>query len=174
MESDSSMGAYIKDGRVLLVRGDGLAEADVQRAWDTAKGDGQVDAVFFAIGGEASISLLKGAVITPADLTARSMAVLLAVIQSSTTLSTRPKLVTITSNGLDARSHSLLPFPLKVFYGWLLPIPNKDKVAQENHVKRAAGWEDGEGWLGSNNLVIVQPSILTSGECVADKKENAY
>ncbi|KAG9112046.1 hypothetical protein FRC07_007996, partial [Ceratobasidium sp. 392] len=174
MESDSSMSTYIKDGQTILVRGDGLVEADVQRAWDTAKGEGQVDAVFFAIGGEPSLSLFKGAIITPADLTARSMAVLLAVIQSSTTTSTRPKLVTITSNGLDDRSHSLLPFPLKIFYGWFLRLPHEDKVAQEDNVKRAAGWGGGEGWLGSNNLVIVRPSLLTSGVCVADKKEDAY
>ncbi|KAG9081388.1 hypothetical protein FRC06_005608, partial [Ceratobasidium sp. 370] len=92
MESDPSMNPYIKDGKAIIVRGDGLVEADVQKAWDTAKGDGQVDAVFFGIGGDPSFSLLKGFVITPADLTARSMAVLLSVIQSSTTLSTRPKL----------------------------------------------------------------------------------
>ncbi|KAG8736593.1 hypothetical protein FRC10_009140 [Ceratobasidium sp. 414] len=174
MESDPSMSTYIGDGKAIIVPGDGLVEADVQRAWDTAKGDAQVDAVFFGIGGDPSFSLLKGFVITPGDLTARSMTVLLSVIQSSTTPSTRPKLVTITSNGLDDRSHSLLPLPLRLFYAWFLHLPHVDKVEQEIVVKRAAGWDGGEGWLGSDNLVIVRPAFLTSGECVADKKADAY
>ncbi|KAG9087518.1 hypothetical protein FRC06_002500 [Ceratobasidium sp. 370] len=174
MESDPSMSPYIKDGKAIIVGGDGLVEADVRRAWDTAKGDGQVDAVFFGIGGDPSFSLLKGFAITPGDLTARSMTVLLSVIQSSTTPSTRPKLVTITSNGLDDRSHSLLPLPLRLFYAWFLRLPHVDKVEQEIVIKRAAGWDGGEGWLGSDNLVIVRPAFLTSGECVADKKANAY
>ena len=50
MESDASMTTYIRDGKAKLVHGDGLVQADVQRAWDTAKGDGEVDAVYFGIG----------------------------------------------------------------------------------------------------------------------------
>ncbi|KAG9079176.1 hypothetical protein FRC06_007901, partial [Ceratobasidium sp. 370] len=103
------------------------------------------------------------------------MSVLLSVIQSSTTPSTRPKLVTITSNGLDKHTRSLLPLPLKLMYHWLLHAPHVDKIEQENIVKRAAGWDQGsEGWLGAQNLVVVRPSMFTSGECVADKKEDAY
>jgi hypothetical protein len=127
------------------------------------------------LGGKPSFSFLKGFVITPADLTARSMAVLLNVIHFSTTAGKRPKLITITSNGLDDRSHSLLPLPLKPVYRWLFHVPHKDKVEQENSVKHAAGWDEAnEGWLGSHNLTIIRPSILTSGKCVADKKKNAY
>ncbi|KAG8724719.1 hypothetical protein FRC09_015192 [Ceratobasidium sp. 395] len=174
MESDTSIGPYIKDGKAIIVPGDGLVEADVQRGWDAAKGDEQVDAVFFGIGGEPSISLTKGAVLNPPDITARSMAVLLAVIQSSTTPSTCPKLVTISSNGLDDRTHALLPFLLRIFYGWFLHLPHVDKIEQENNVKRAAGWEGNDGWLGVNNVVIVRPSLLTSGECLANNKADAY
>ncbi|KAG8682884.1 hypothetical protein FRC08_014669 [Ceratobasidium sp. 394] len=174
MESDPSVGPYIKNGKAIIVPGDGLVEADVQRAWDTAKGDGEVDAVFFGIGGDPSFSIIKGFIITPPDLTARSMTVLLSVIQSSTTPSTRPKLVTITSNGLDARSHSLLPLPMRLFYGYFLRLPHVDKEEQEIVVKRAAGWDGNQGWLPSDNLVIVRPAFLTNGECVADKKPDAY
>ncbi|QRV95035.1 NAD(P)H-binding family protein [Ceratobasidium sp. AG-Ba] len=131
MESDASMTTYIKDGKAKIIHGDGLVEADVRRAWDTAKGDGEIDYIFFGIGGEPSLSLLKGAVITPHDLTARSMGILLTVIQSSSTPSNRPKLVTVTSNGLDDRSHSLLPLPMKPLYGRMLRIPHEDKVEQE-------------------------------------------
>jgi len=175
MESSPALSSYIKDGKAKLVRGDGLVEADVQHAWDAARVDGEVDAVFFGIGGNPTFSLLKGFVITPADLTARSMAILLNVIHFSTTAGTRPKLITITSNGLDARTHSLLPFPLKPFYRWLLHVPHKDKIEQENNVKHAAGWDgSNEAWLGSQNLTIIRPSLLTRGKCMADTKKNAY
>ncbi|KAG8734875.1 hypothetical protein FRC10_011343 [Ceratobasidium sp. 414] len=173
-EADSALSSYVRDGKLKVVRGDGLVEAEVQQAWNAAKGDGEVDAVFFGIGGVPKFSFTKGFVMTPADLTARCMSVLLSVIQSSTTPSTRPKLVTITSNGLDEHTHSLLPLMLKPMYRWLLHAPHVDKIEQENVVKRAAGWGEGEGWLGARNLVIVRPSIFTSGECVADKKEDAY
>lgn len=175
MESDPAMSGYIREGKATLVRGDGLVKEDVQKAWDTAKADGKVDLVFFGIGGEPSFSLTKGFVITPADLTTRSMSILLSVIHASTTPTTRPKLVTITSNGLDKRSHSLLPLPLKIFYGWLLRVPHEDKIGLENNVQGAAGWTEGsEGWLDPRNAVIVRPSLLTSGACLADKKPNAY
>ena len=108
---------------------------------------------------------------TPADLTERGMSVLLSVIESSTTPSTRPRLVTITSNGLDDRSHSLLPLPMRAFYGWGLKVPHEDKINQEKVVKSAAGWDgEGRGWLGAKNVVIVRPAFLTSGECKADRK----
>ncbi|KAG8701286.1 hypothetical protein FRC08_004180, partial [Ceratobasidium sp. 394] len=48
-------------------------------------------------------------------------------------------------------------------------------LEQEAVLKSAAGWEDYEGgWLGARNVVIVRPSLLTNGECVADQKEDAY
>ncbi|KAG8680943.1 hypothetical protein FRC08_015950, partial [Ceratobasidium sp. 394] len=48
-------------------------------------------------------------------------------------------------------------------------------LEQEAVLKRAAGWEDYEGgWLGAQNVMIVRPSLLTNGECVADQKEDAY
>ncbi|QRV90035.1 NAD(P)H-binding family protein [Ceratobasidium sp. AG-Ba] len=174
MESDGSIIPYIASGQARLVRGDGLVQADVQRAWDTAKEGGKVDLVFFGIGGDPGFSLLKGFVVTPADITSRSMSFLLAVIRSSTAPATRPKLITITSNGLDDRSHALLPLPLKPFYGWLLQVPHEDKVEQEKHVKRAAGWDGTDGWIGSENVTIVRPALLTSGECVANKVQDAY
>ncbi|QRV95038.1 NAD(P)H-binding family protein [Ceratobasidium sp. AG-Ba] len=174
IESDAALSLYIADGRLKLARGDGVNEADVQQAWNMAKEDGEVDAVYFGIGGEPEFKFTKGFIVSPGDLTERCMTVLLSVIQSSTTPSTRPKLVTITSNGLDRRTKSLLPLPLKLMYSWLLHVPHLDKIQQENAVKRAAGWEGGEGWLGAQNVVIVRPSMFTSGECAADKKDDAY
>ncbi|KAG9076131.1 hypothetical protein FRC06_009685 [Ceratobasidium sp. 370] len=175
IESDESISAYVEGGKAIIVPGDGLVEEDVQRAWVAAKGDGQVDAIYFGIGGEPSFSWRKaGFVISPADLTARSISILLSVIQSSTTPSTRPKLVTITSNGLDPQSRTILPFTLKLLYAWFLRAPFADKAEQERILKRAAGWDGAEGWLGSDNVVIVRPSILTDEECLADKKPGAY
>ncbi|KAF8602049.1 hypothetical protein BDV93DRAFT_444796 [Ceratobasidium sp. AG-I] len=175
MEADPAMNVHISEGKIKVVPGDGLVEADVQRAWDVAKSDGEVDMVFFGIGGEPQFSFTQGFIMTPADLTARSMAVLLSVIQSSTTPTTRPKLLTVTANGLNGRQHSILPFVLRLFYKWLLKVPHHDKLKQEEYVERAAGWGGGnDGWLGAQNVVIVRPSMFTSGACKADRGGDAY
>lgn len=121
------------------------------------------------------MSLTKGAVLTPADLTERGMSILLSVIQASTTTATRPKLVTITANGINDRLHSILPLPVKLFSGWALRLPYKDKLNQEKVIEHAAGWNgDKEGWLGAQNVVIVRPALFVSGECKADKDASAY
>ncbi|QRV80474.1 NAD(P)H-binding family protein [Ceratobasidium sp. AG-Ba] len=175
MQSEPSMTNYVQSGQAKLVGGDALIRADVQRAWDTAKGNGEVDAVFFGIGGEPSFSLTKGAVINPPDLTARGISVLLDVIQSSTSAANRPKLVTITSNGLDDDSHSMLPGPMRMFYGWALRLPHEDKIEHEKNVNRATGADgSGAGWMPVENVTIVRPAYLTDGECKADRKVEAY
>lgn len=168
MESDPTMSEYIRNGLAKPVRGDALVREDVQAAWDVANADGQVDVIFFGIGGEPSFSLTKGFIITPGDLTTRSMSVLLSIVESS---AVRPRLVTISSNGLDKRTHSLLPLPLRIFYGWFLRVPHEDKIGLENNIKQATS---SEGWLDPKNSVVVRPSILTSGKCLADTKPDAY
>ena len=50
IESDLAMSGHISEGKIKTVRGDAFIEADVQRAWDTAKSDGDVDMVFISIG----------------------------------------------------------------------------------------------------------------------------
>ncbi|CAE6517204.1 unnamed protein product [Rhizoctonia solani] len=174
MESDPSMSEYIKNGKVKLVRGDGLVQEDVQRVWNVASSEGQVDLVFFGIGGEPTFSLTKGYVINPPDLTTRSMSVLLSVLQSSTTPTTQPKLITISSNGLDEHSHSLLPLPMKAFYSYFLRLPHEDKVGLEKNVQQAAGWDNSQGWFDPKNVVIVRPAFLLDTKCAADKKSDAY
>ncbi|CAE6348249.1 unnamed protein product [Rhizoctonia solani] len=168
MESDPSMKDYIQNGSAKLVRGDALVREDVQKAVDVANADGKLELIFFGIGGDPTFSLTKGFVITPADITTRSMSILLSVIQPS---NIRPRLVTITSNGLDDRAHSLLPWPLKIFYSWLLRIPHEDKIGLENNIKQATS---SEGWLDLKNTVIVRPALLTDGECVANAQPDAY
>lgn len=42
-------------------------------------------------------------------------------------------------------------------------------------MKRAAGWDgENQGWMDTRNVVIVRPSLLTSGVCKADQDSNAY
>ncbi|GAB1522280.1 hypothetical protein RhiTH_005394 [Rhizoctonia solani] len=168
MESDPSMKGYIQSGLAKLVRGDALVREDVQKAVNTANADGKLELIFFGIGGDPSLSLTKGFVITPADVTTRSMNVLLSTIKDS---NIRPRLITVTSNGLDERSHSLLPWPLKAFYSGLLKVPHEDKIGQENTVNQATNIE---GWFDPKNVVIVRPALLTSGACLADKDSDAY
>ncbi|CAE6472770.1 unnamed protein product [Rhizoctonia solani] len=176
MESDPTMADFVRGGQVKLVRGDGLDREDIQRAWDATKSNGDVDAVYFGIGGYPKFSITQGFVLTPADLTTRSVEVLLSVIQSSTTPDTRPKLVVITSNGLDKRTHALLPLPLKPIYKYVLRTAHEDKIGLERNVQNAAGRDGGVdgGWLGSQNLVVVRPAIFTDGECLGNQKADAY
>ncbi|CAE6445062.1 unnamed protein product [Rhizoctonia solani] len=176
MESDPAMADFIRDGKIKLVRGDGLVSEDVQRAWDTTRSDGDVDLVYFGIGGYPKFSITQGFVLTPADLTTRSAEVLLSVIQTSTTPTTRPKLVVITSNGLDKRTHALLPLLLKPVYKYALRTAHEDKIGLEKNVQTAAGWDGGAdgGWFGSQNLVVVRPAMFTDGECLGNQKADAY
>ncbi|CAE6417209.1 hypothetical protein ACGC1H_002189 [Rhizoctonia solani] len=168
MQSDSSMSEYIRNGLAKLVRGDALVREDVQNAWDVANSDGPVELIFSGIGGYPSFSITKGFVLDPPDLTTRSMSILLSVVQAS---AVRPRLITVSSNGLDGQTHSLLPLPLRVLYDGLLKKPHEDKLGLERNVKQATS---SEGWLDPKNLVIIRPSLLTSGKCVADTKPDAY
>ncbi|KDN48325.1 hypothetical protein RSAG8_02917, partial [Rhizoctonia solani AG-8 WAC10335] len=168
MESDPSMSEYVRNGLAKLVGGDALVREDVQKAWDVANSGGQVEVIFSGIGGYPSLSFTKGFVQNPADLTTRCLSILLSVFQSS---AVRPRLIAVSSNGLDEQSHSSLPLPLKILYGGLLSQPHEDKIGLENNVKQATS---SEGWLDPKNSVIVRPSLLTSGKCLADTKPGAY
>jgi hypothetical protein len=50
-DNDEVVQRYIKTDKAVLVRGDGLSQADVQRAWDEAGKIGTVDVVVFSVGG---------------------------------------------------------------------------------------------------------------------------
>lgn len=41
---------YVKSGKVRVVKGDALIQADVQRAWDEASTTGTVDLLLFTVG----------------------------------------------------------------------------------------------------------------------------
>ncbi|GAB1526705.1 hypothetical protein RhiTH_009877 [Rhizoctonia solani] len=176
MESDSAMASYVRDGKVKLIGGDGLVREDVQQAWDATKSNGEVDVVYFGIGGYPKFSITQGFVLTPADLTTRCSEIILSIVQSSTTPATRPKLIAITSNGLDKRTHALLPLPLKPVYKYALRTAHEDKIGLEKNVRNAAGWNEGVegGWFGAQNLVIVRPAMFTDGECLGNQNADAY
>ncbi|KAF8753961.1 hypothetical protein RHS01_06763 [Rhizoctonia solani] len=142
MESDSAMASYVRDGKVKLIGGDGLVREDVQQAWDATKSNGEVDVVYFGIvlyhtrfcsdTGRSHNSVLGNNTIYRPILDYSA---------------TRPKLIAITSNGLDKRTHALLPLPLKPVYKYALRTAHEDKIGLEKNVRNAAGWNEGRRWL---------------------------
>ena len=56
-------------------------------------------------------------------------------------------------------------------YDWLLKHPHEDKLRLKSNVKQAASSEE---WLDPKSLVLIRPSLLTSGKCVADTKPETY
>ncbi|KAF8210545.1 hypothetical protein K438DRAFT_1904014 [Mycena galopus ATCC 62051] len=174
-DGDATIQKYVKSGHARLVKGDASIEADTQRAWDEA---GVVDAVIFTVGTIPSFSITKGFVQTPADLCTRCVL--------------NPKFVVISGSGIGADGHKSLPLPLKPLYAILLPAPHRDKVTMERVIFHCAGWTWNDKTHGTaqqpswatvggsagatrqgstQHALIIRPSLLTDGDCVADKTE---
>jgi len=178
------------------VKGDALIQNDVERAWGNAVANGatgSVDLLLFSVGftGVPKFNIRKGFVIDPPNLVTRSVL---------NTLSTMPhpytaKIVVISAMGSTNSSHSTLPFLLRLFHGYFLYPPLRDKAGTERVLAHCAGtpWDsesDGQEptleIMGSGDwkqikglpepgslkgkVLVVRPTLLTDGECLADKK----
>jgi len=179
------MKSYIASGKARLVKGDALNREDVTRAWQSAIEDGPVDVLLFTLGGTPSFSLTKGFFITPANLCTQTILNAIITIPSSI----KPKIVAITSNGVDKASHKALPLAMKPVYGYLLDGPHKDKLGAERVLAHCAGrdWVDPEpletvldpSWVTTQGLpaegelkdsiVVVRPAMFTDGACQAEE-----
>jgi hypothetical protein len=49
-EADETIQGYVKQGKVIVAKGDALNKEQVQAAWDTANQDGRVELVLFSVG----------------------------------------------------------------------------------------------------------------------------
>ena len=49
-DNDEAIQGYVKSGKARLVKGDGLVEEDVKRAWGESGKDKPVDTVLFTVG----------------------------------------------------------------------------------------------------------------------------
>ncbi|KAF8646926.1 hypothetical protein AX16_007018 [Volvariella volvacea WC 439] len=187
-DNDAEIQKHVKSGKAILLQGDALVAADVQRAWDEGAKNGPVDLLLFTVGGHPSFHPFKGAVINPTNLVTQS---LLNVLATMPTTTPAPRLITLSSTGLTKTSHASLPFALKPLYGYLLAVPHADKAGSERAVFHAAGWEwnpaddePSEELMGSEwrerldrrfkdaplkRVLVIRPSMLTDGECVAEK-----
>lgn len=202
-DKDETIHPYIVSGHARLVQGDALKEADVQKAWAaSAEGSehGIPNVVLFSVGGTPKFSITGGAIIDPPDLCTRAMLALMPCFPKDASTQPQPKLILISSTGLSKSAHNALPLAMKPMYAYLLRSPHKDKLGMERVVHYAAhGWvwpkEDGEplvtilppGWKSKldgeraedggflTDVVVVRPSMLTDGDCKADKKgDKAY
>lgn len=202
-DKDETIQPYIVSGHARLVQGDALKEADVQKAWAaSAEGSehGIPDVVLFSVGGTPKFTITGGAIIDPPDLCTRAMLALMPCFSKDASTQPQPKLILISSTGLSKSAHNALPLAMKPMYAYLLRSPHKDKLGMERVVHYAAhGWvwpkEDGEplvtilppGWKSKldgeraedggflTDVVVVRPSMLTDGDCKADKKgDKAY
>ncbi|EPQ57839.1 hypothetical protein GLOTRDRAFT_36959 [Gloeophyllum trabeum ATCC 11539] len=186
-DNDEKIKTYVTSGRARLVKGDALNKEDLLRAWQIAgqsENEGVVGLLLFTVGGKPSFSITKGAIITPADLCTQSLLNALTTIPASN----KPKIIVITSNGLDKASHKALPLPMRLLYEYLLGGPHEDKLGAERVLAHCTGkaWIDPEpkahilpaGWLTTPGLpsggelkedvVVVRPAMLTDGSCRAE------
>jgi len=179
LEDDEAVRPYIQSGLAVLVKGDATSQSDVQNAWDIASKDGPVDFVVFTIGQpNPKFHPIKGFTIDPPNLCTIS---LLNTLRCVAATDVRPKLVILTSTGVTAHSHSVLPLLMRGVYWYLLRAALEDKRGIETLVHHGLGkeyeagqtpgphilpadWEKGlppPGWLESG--VIIRAALLTDG-----------
>jgi len=135
----------------------------------------------YSLGGtQASFSITKGFLMTPANLcTEAILNTQRAIVQSGTPV---PKLVVLSSTGLTRQSKAVLPILLRPLYDWALHVAHEDKRGLEAVVHYGigkpyeegetpgeailpAGWRDGfpaTGW--AKHSVIIRAALLTDGE----------
>lgn len=187
-DNDATIQPYLKSGQASIVKGDALDKQAVENAWNAANKDSNVDLVLFTVGGTPVFKPTQGLVISPMDLTTRSLSNVLQSIASTRTQDSMPRMIVITSTGVTKASHDNLPFGFKWFYSYALHSPHVDKLGMERLLQYAmgkkweeevepseevlpAGWQQHyppTGWLP--NIVIVRPAFLTDGESKATYK----
>jgi len=194
LEADPAINPYIHTGKAHLVKGDALNTEDVAKGWEEAlqHGHGTVDLALFTLGGgpsQASFKVCKGLVMNPPDLVTHCFLNLVRTIPPSlrSAAASQPRIVTISSTGLTRAGHKKLPAVLKPLYGYLLAGPHEDKLGAENVAAHYVGrdfpdpakpevlpssWTEEEGVAergAYKKIVVIRPSLLTDGECKADK-----
>jgi len=183
---DETIQKYITSGKAFIVQGDAMKAEDVQRAFEKASVDGPIDICLFTVGGTGSFKISKGVVLDSPTLCTTSMLNVLAAMPRDPL----PKLILVSSIGLNKASYKSLPLLLKPMYGYVIEGPLADKLGMERAVARAAGWEwkdeqppagilpgDWEARLPDvgfeKHVLVVRPTMLTDGKCKADKGGNA-
>ncbi|KAG8809089.1 hypothetical protein FRC17_003624 [Serendipita sp. 399] len=181
-DQDETMQAYIKAGKVILVKGDGLVKSDVENAWRKADEGSPVDLVLFTVGGALKFKMSRGFFIDTPNLTTKCLSNLLqAIVANRPSGQQMPRLIAISSTGITKESHDMLPFAMKMMYTYMLPSPHADKLGLERLLQHAMGlpWkekiEPKEEVLPSDwekdypapgflpEVVVVRPAFLTDG-----------
>ncbi|KAI4520892.1 hypothetical protein K525DRAFT_239770 [Schizophyllum commune Loenen D] len=189
-DEDEIIKNAVSAGKAFLVKGDGLNQDDVARAWAEATSHGHVDTLLFTVGGvPKGFSLTKGFIIEPHNLVTQCLLNTLCTIPKD---APQPRIVVVSSIGLTKRSHSSLPLIFKPLYAHALAMPHRDKLGVERVLAHCAGlpwdaseeepaddivgagWRERQGLPGPGELkqvLIVRPALLTDGECKADNKK---
>ncbi|KAJ7187927.1 hypothetical protein C8R46DRAFT_1157150 [Mycena filopes] len=175
---DEVIQRFVKSGKVRLIQGDALKEADNKRAWDAA----------WYRATKISFSILKGIVITPHNIVAQCMLNLLCTMPTYPN-APQPKIIVISTVGHTNTAYAALPFLLKPVYT-LLNMPRRDKAAMERVLAHCTGlpWPAADGEPSTDltgadwrqrpglpaagtvkHVLVVRPLILTDGPCVADE-----
>ncbi|KAL1745411.1 hypothetical protein HDZ31DRAFT_36504 [Schizophyllum fasciatum] len=187
-DDDAVVQKAVKAGKARLVKGDGLKQDDVARAWAEASRDRPVDTLLFTVGGTPKFSLTKGFLIEPHNLVTQCLLNTLCTLPRG---APPPRIVAVSSSGLTKRGHAALPAVLKPVYSLALAVPHRDKLGVERVLAHCAGraWDAaegepavdimGEGWRAREGLpaegalagrvLVVRPALLTDGACEAEK-----
>lgn len=124
-------------GNLHMIKGDALVTEDIKKVFDVAGPN--VDMVITSLGGKPDFSNPLKPNISPAAICSRSNAVFLPVLKEYCDSNPTPRLIAVTSNGLDKATHDALPFLIKMMYNWILPVPHDDKIEMENIILTLMG-----------------------------------
>ncbi|TEB15068.1 hypothetical protein FA13DRAFT_1768192 [Coprinellus micaceus] len=148
-DTDEEIQPYVKNGHAVLVKGDALVSADVQKAWDTASKDRPVDFLLFSVGGTPKFTFGKGFIIDPPNLVTQSLLNALSTMPKVSGVEDQTKIITLSSIGLTRTSHDSLPLPSNPYTaGSSIP---RTKIRQK--------------------ALVIRPALLTDGKCVAEKPQ---
>lgn len=161
-DEDEIIKKAVAAGKAFLVKGDGLNQDDVARAWAEATSHGHVDTLLFTVGQllrlfahpnldadnapggvPKGFSLTKGFIIEPHNLVTQCLLNTLCTIPKD---APQPRIVVVSSIGLTKRSHSSLPLIFKPLYAHALAMPHRDKLGVERVLAHCAGlpWDASE------------------------------
>lgn len=146
-DDDSEIQSFVQKGNAKLVKGDATVKNDVKNIIDSATQVG-LDVILSSVGkcritihlfqifnteciytgGAPSFSLTKGFVINPPNLCSIS---LLNILSCYPSVGPQPKLIVVSSNGLNKAGHDTLPLLVKPLFSYGIRGPHADKLVME-------------------------------------------
>ncbi|KAH8817794.1 hypothetical protein DL96DRAFT_1698505 [Flagelloscypha sp. PMI_526] len=193
-DKDTTIQKYVSAGKARLVKGDALNEGDCRNGWVEASKDGPCQLYDFHSWRRGFIlGPERGLILKPFNLCTQAYINVASTIPAQSS----PNLICLSSVGMGKKSKSSIPLALRPMYGMIgSPLADKHGMERVAHHLGGITWDKndlgepsaemmgGSNWtkhpglpeVGSykGKVIVVRAAILNDGECLADKKENAY